>query len=127
MELAEWTISGYRGQPFAAGGSRGGCRPWVASRIVEVLAQVKPLSGADFGAPEVTAMGSRNVAERSNPWRCNPLPARETNPLQVDANRQLSEKLAKVFRLWGYDEVSPRGWNGSTRCGRVVPSPAPTS
>ena len=33
--------------------------------------------------------------------------ARDLNPLQVDANRQLSEKLAKVFRLWGYDEVSP--------------------
>ena len=33
--------------------------------------------------------------------------ARDLNPRQVDANRQLSEKLAKVFRLWGYDEVSP--------------------
>ena len=33
--------------------------------------------------------------------------ARDLNPRQVDANRQLSEKLANVFRLWGYDEVSP--------------------
>ena len=33
--------------------------------------------------------------------------ARDLNPLQVDANRQLSEKLAGVFRMWGYDEVSP--------------------
>ena len=33
--------------------------------------------------------------------------ARDLNPRQVDANRQLSEKLAGVFRLWGYDEVSP--------------------
>ena len=33
--------------------------------------------------------------------------ARDLNPRQVDANRQLSEKLAGVFRMWGYDEVSP--------------------
>ena len=59
VELAGGTVSGYRGQPFslqegrvvAAGAA-------LHPHIVEVLAQVKPLSGADFGAPEVTAMGS---------------------------------------------------------------------
>ena len=33
--------------------------------------------------------------------------ARDLNPRQVETNRQLSERLAAVFRLWGYDEVSP--------------------
>ena len=33
--------------------------------------------------------------------------ARDLNPLQVESNRVLSERLAAVYRLWGYDEVSP--------------------
>ena len=33
--------------------------------------------------------------------------ARDLNPRQVESNRLLSERLAAVYRLWGYDEVSP--------------------
>ena len=33
--------------------------------------------------------------------------ARDLNPHQVETNRNLTERLARVFRLWGYDEVSP--------------------
>ena len=33
--------------------------------------------------------------------------ARDLNPGQVESNRKLSERLAAVYRLWGYDEVSP--------------------
>lgn len=33
--------------------------------------------------------------------------ARDLNPRQVESNRLLSERLASVYRLWGYDEVSP--------------------
>ena len=33
--------------------------------------------------------------------------ARDLNPLQVEGNRVLSERLAAVYRLWGYEEVSP--------------------
>ena len=33
--------------------------------------------------------------------------ARDLNPRQVENNRLLSEKLAAVYRQWGYDEVSP--------------------
>ena len=33
--------------------------------------------------------------------------ARDLNPRQVENNRLLSERLAAVYRLWGYDEVSP--------------------
>ena len=33
--------------------------------------------------------------------------ARDLNPRQVESNRLLSERLATVYRLWGYDEVSP--------------------
>ena len=59
MELAGGTISGYRGQPFSLPEGRVvAAGPGLHPRIVEVLAQVKPLSGEDFGAPEVTAMGS---------------------------------------------------------------------
>ena len=40
--------------------------------------------------------------------------ARDLNPRQVDANRQLSEKLANVFRLWGCDKSRHPGLSGST-------------
>ena len=33
--------------------------------------------------------------------------ARDLNPHQVETNRNITERLARVFRLWGYDEVSP--------------------
>ncbi|MFL0757163.1 MAG: ATP phosphoribosyltransferase regulatory subunit [Prochlorococcus sp.] len=33
--------------------------------------------------------------------------ARDLNPQQVEHNQQLSQRLADVFRMWGYDEVSP--------------------
>ena len=33
--------------------------------------------------------------------------ARDLNPRQVESNRLLSERLAAVYTLWGYDEVSP--------------------
>jgi ATP phosphoribosyltransferase regulatory subunit len=33
--------------------------------------------------------------------------AKDLNPRQVETNRQLTERLASVFRLWGYEEVSP--------------------
>ncbi|MFL0781925.1 MAG: ATP phosphoribosyltransferase regulatory subunit [Prochlorococcus sp.] len=33
--------------------------------------------------------------------------ARDLNPQQVETNHQLREQLATVYRLWGYDEVSP--------------------
>ena len=59
VELAGGTVSGYRGQPVSLPEGRVvAAGPGLHPRIVEVLAQVKPLSGADFGAPEVTAMGS---------------------------------------------------------------------
>jgi ATP phosphoribosyltransferase regulatory subunit len=33
--------------------------------------------------------------------------ARDRNPREVDANRRLSDQLAAVYRLWGYEEVAP--------------------
>ena len=33
--------------------------------------------------------------------------ARDLNPQQVELNQKLSQRLAEVYRLWGYDEVSP--------------------
>ncbi len=33
--------------------------------------------------------------------------ARDLNPLEVDGNRRLRERLATVYRLWGYQEVAP--------------------
>lgn len=32
---------------------------------------------------------------------------RDLNPGEVDRNRRLSERLASVYRLWGYEEVAP--------------------
>jgi len=59
VELAGGTVTGYGNQPFnlssgrvvAAGAS-------LHAEIIDGLSQVKPLPGAAFGAPEVTAMGS---------------------------------------------------------------------
>ncbi len=33
--------------------------------------------------------------------------ARDLHPRQVDRNRQLCQRLAEVYRLWGYQEVAP--------------------
>ncbi|MFL0756215.1 MAG: ATP phosphoribosyltransferase regulatory subunit, partial [Prochlorococcus sp.] len=33
--------------------------------------------------------------------------ARDLNPQQVEHNQQLSQRLADVYRMWGYEEVSP--------------------
>jgi ATP phosphoribosyltransferase regulatory subunit len=33
--------------------------------------------------------------------------ARDLNPQQVDSNRTLVSQLARVYRLWGYEEVAP--------------------
>ena len=33
--------------------------------------------------------------------------ARDLNPVQVGGNRRLRERLAEVYRLWGYEEVAP--------------------
>jgi biotin synthase len=33
--------------------------------------------------------------------------ARDLNPREVDGNRRLSDQLAEVYRLWGYEEVAP--------------------
>ena len=59
VDLAGGTVTGYGHRPFdlssgrvvAAGAS-------LHAAITDGLSQVKPLPGAAFGAPEVTAMGS---------------------------------------------------------------------
>ncbi len=33
--------------------------------------------------------------------------ARDLNPQQVESNHLLSQRLAKIYRLWGYEEVAP--------------------
>ncbi len=33
--------------------------------------------------------------------------ARDLNPQQVEKNQRLSSRLAEIYRLWGYEEVSP--------------------
>ena len=59
VELAGGRISGYGGEDFDLSSGRVlAAGPALHPRIVDVLAQVKPLSGEAFGAPEVTAMGS---------------------------------------------------------------------
>ena len=59
VELAGGTISGYGGEEFDLRSGRVvAAGPALHPSIVDVLAQVKPLSGDAFGAPEVTAMGS---------------------------------------------------------------------
>ena len=59
VELAGGRISGYGGEKFDLRSGRVvAAGPALHPSIVDVLAQVKPLSGDAFGAPEVTAMGS---------------------------------------------------------------------
>ena len=33
--------------------------------------------------------------------------ARDLNPREVESNRWLCDRLAEVYRLWGYAEVAP--------------------
>ena len=52
--------------------------------------------------------------------------AKDLNPRQVESNRKLSERLASVFRLWGYDEVSPPRVERLDTLMAEVPSPVRT-
>ena len=59
VELAGGIVSGYRGEPFDLSSGRVlACGDALHPQMIDILGQVKPLSGASFGAPELTAMGS---------------------------------------------------------------------
>ena len=59
VELAGGRISGYRNEPFELRSGRVvAAGKALHPAMIEVLAEVKPLPGDFFGAPEITAMGS---------------------------------------------------------------------
>jgi myo-inositol-1(or 4)-monophosphatase len=59
VDIAGGCISGYGGDPFQLNSGRVvAAGPQLHPAILNVLAQVTPLDGSSFGAPEVTAMGS---------------------------------------------------------------------
>ena len=59
VELAGGRISGYRNEPFELRSGRVvAAGKALHPAMIEVLADVKPLPGDAFGAPEITAMGS---------------------------------------------------------------------
>ena len=59
VDIAGGCISGYGGDPFQLNSGRVvAAGPQLHPAILNVLAQVTPLDGPSFGAPEVTAMGS---------------------------------------------------------------------
>jgi myo-inositol-1(or 4)-monophosphatase len=59
VEIAGGRISGYQGEAFQLNTGRVvAAGPQLHPAILDVLAQVTPLEGSAFGAPEVTAMGS---------------------------------------------------------------------
>lgn len=59
VELAGGVVSGYQGQPFDISTGRVlACGPKLHPVMVAELANVTPLAGACFGAPELQAMGS---------------------------------------------------------------------
>jgi myo-inositol-1(or 4)-monophosphatase len=59
VDIAGGCISGYGGDPFQLNSGRVvAAGPQLHPAILDVLAQVTPLDGPSFGAPEVTAMGS---------------------------------------------------------------------
>ena len=59
VDIAGGCISGYGGDAFELNSGRVvAAGPQLHPAIVNVLAQVTPLEGSTFGAPEVTAMGS---------------------------------------------------------------------
>ena len=59
VDIAGGRISGYQGEAFQLNSGRVvAAVPQLHPAILDVLAQVTPLEGSAFGAPEVTAMGS---------------------------------------------------------------------
>ena len=59
VELAGGTVTGYRGEAFDISSGRIlASGPALHPLMVEQLASVQPLSGASFGAPHLTAVGS---------------------------------------------------------------------
>lgn len=59
VDLAGGRISGYQGQPFdLTSGRVVAANPALHSLMIQELGQIQPLRGSDFGAPEITAMGS---------------------------------------------------------------------
>ena len=59
MEIAGGQVSDYRGERFDIGSGRVlACAPGLHQAMVDELNQVEPLSGACFGAPGITAVGS---------------------------------------------------------------------
>ena len=59
VDIAGGRISGYQGEAFQLNSGRVvAAGPQLHPAILDVLAQVTPLEGSAFGAPEVTAMGS---------------------------------------------------------------------
>lgn len=59
VDLAGGHISGYRGEAFDLSSGRVvAANPILHALIIQELTQIKPLRGEDFGAPEITAMGS---------------------------------------------------------------------
>ena len=59
VDLAGGSISGYRGEAFdLCSGRVVAANPMLHALMIQELAQIKPLRGDDFGAPEITAMGS---------------------------------------------------------------------
>ena len=59
VDLAGGSISGYRGEAFdLCSGRVVAANPTLHALMIQELAQIKPLRGDDFGAPEITAVGS---------------------------------------------------------------------
>ena len=59
VDLAGGHISGYRGEAFDLSSGRVvAANPILHALMIQELTQIKPLSGEDFGAPEITTMGS---------------------------------------------------------------------
>ena len=59
VDLAGGHISGYRGEAFDLSSGRVvAANPILHALMIQELTQIKPLRGEDFGAPEITAMGS---------------------------------------------------------------------
>ena len=59
VDLAGGNISGYRGEAFDLSSGRVvAANPILHALMIQELAQIKPLRSEDFGAPEITAMGS---------------------------------------------------------------------
>ena len=58
VELAGGIVSGYKGEPFDINTGRIlACGPDLHQQMVEGLAEVTPLDGTSYGAPEIQTMG----------------------------------------------------------------------